>query len=542
MLIPFQIDPKLVRSPRLKTMKGMWQYALLTFVLLTRAVMAEEQHSVMTSLSQTTLSGYVDTSAVWAFFVPPPENDNFANAAIVAPGKIDLSTNFHAATLEASEPIFPEQTGSVWFRWTPSATGSARISVEALQSYILPSAVSTAPALSEESIFYPGGGITHGGALIQTWVGFRPPSWGGYRFSIYRGTSLADLVLVHVTHGLDSFPAEAGETLWIALEIYPLSWYSLSSYPIQFFLDLTTPPANDSFANGLTISESSAGILTGYLLGATREPSEPDLPNLSSPSVWFHYTAATYGNVTFAPSHAAFAIFTGDQLSNLKLIASTTDGASLTFFGEPETVYHIAVYAAPEFGFELTFTAPIYRLYETTVSQLFPSGLIPHFHGLRGNTLLLYAKTAEGWRCVEIEPIKDQATEFLIRPTAIDGQLRVISIDDELPSPRVKFRAEGTRIIPELTGFPGQSCAVSYSTDLINWTTPTIHTLNTPTRALQAIDPPNASVFYRVTQSFPATNAPKKEITSATPTTQQPSSVQIVTLFIDLLSRRLGLK
>ena len=540
-------------------MKGMWHYALFSFVLLARAIMAEgevtasvtfgafvllaraimaeEQHSVMTSLSQTTLSGYVDTSAVWSATLPPPENDNFANAATVSPGKIDLSTNLHAATLEPSEPVSPEQTGSIWFRWTPSASGKARLSAHALQPYISPNAVSTTPALSPESIFYPGGGITYGS--VFTWND-SPNFLSGYGFSVYRGTSLADLI--PVPYSLGSFEVQAGETIWVAMEIYPLGFFG--PYPSRFYLDLTTPPINDSFANGLSISESAAGKLSGHLLGATREVLEPDLPNLSGPSVWFHYTAATYGRVAFSASEASFAIFTGDQLSNLKLIASTTNG-SLSFFGEPDVVYHLAVYAAPEFGFELSFTAPIYRLYETTVAQLFPNGLIPHFHGLRGNTLLLYAKTESGWRCVEIEPIKDQATQFLIRPTAIDGQLRVLSIDDELPSPRVKFRAEGTRLIPELTGFPGQSCAVSYSTDLINWSTPTIHTLNTPTRALPAIDSPNTSVFYRVTQSFPATGAPKREITSTTTTAEpapQPTSPQTVTLLIDLLSRRLGLK
>jgi hypothetical protein len=468
----------------LRIVKGIWICALLSF-----------------NLAQT----------IWAADTLLPENDNFADALTVVPGTITTPSNLASATIESGEPTIAEQTGSVWYRWLPSASGKARISAYAFENYYLaPVAFSRESALSEESIFYPGGGIWHGGVIVTT-AGPGPFSFA-CQFTVFRGTSFADFVPIASGWNLE-FNVEAGEVLWIALQTYPLDFIEV--LPHEFFLDLTPPPANDSFSSSFSVEDSAEGFFQSHHLGATRELSEPDLgPNFAGNSVWFHYTAATYGNVTIGPADAGstFAIFTGDQLSNLKLVAST-DGGSVTFFGEPQVVYHIAVYSGPEFGFQLTSTGPKYRLYETTIEELMPGGLVPHFYGLRGNTLLLYAKTADAWRCVEIEPIKDFATEFLIFPTAEDGQLRVLSIDTELPSPHINLRSEAGRIIPELIGFPGQSCAVSFSSDLMNWSFPTIHTLDVAIRALEPLDLPGDSIFYRVTQSFPATDAQKKEIT-----------------------------
>jgi hypothetical protein len=124
---------------------------------------------------------------------------------------------------------------------------------------------------------------------------------------------------------------------------------------------------------------------------------------------------------------------------------------------------------------------------------------------LRGATLLFYAKTATGWRPVEIEPIVNEAADLVIRPTdAVDGQVRVLTIDETMPSPHVAFRWARGYLLPELIGFAGQTCAVSSSTDLINWSTPQTYTLVGPRRVLGGIGAATPeSTFYRVTQSYP---------------------------------------
>ncbi len=67
------------------------------------AVKAEEQHQVLTALSQTTLSGYVDTSAIWSV-----GNDNGAGIAgrtfDGAPSKLD-GFNLHAVKLVLEKPL-----------------------------------------------------------------------------------------------------------------------------------------------------------------------------------------------------------------------------------------------------------------------------------------------------------------------------------------------------------------------------------------------------------------------------------------------------
>jgi hypothetical protein len=60
------------------------------------ALQAEEQHQVMTALSQTTLSGYVDTSAIWSLGSP---NGTLAGRTFDGTGdKLD-GFNLHAVKL-----------------------------------------------------------------------------------------------------------------------------------------------------------------------------------------------------------------------------------------------------------------------------------------------------------------------------------------------------------------------------------------------------------------------------------------------------------
>jgi hypothetical protein len=225
------------------------------------------------------------------------------------------------------------------------------------------------------------------------------------------------------------------------------------------------------------------------------------------------------------------AVFVGDEISSLKLVAKTDTG-SVGFFGEPGKTYRVAVYKndSSAGGFALSYVAPIYRVYETTLEALMPGGLFPHFYGIRGATLLAYAKSATGWDCVEIEPIFNRSADLAIYPTnAVDGQLRIVTIDDPLPSPHVVLRSARGLMVPDLVGFPGQTCAVSFSTDLINWSQPKVYTLDSATRVLDAIGPTGLvnTYFFRVTQSMPE---PTASISiGVTETTQAPPTGVVIT-------------
>jgi len=66
------------------------------------ALQAEEQHQIMTALSQTTLSGYVDTSAIWS-----PGGPNGAIAGRTFDGSADRldGFNLHAVKLVLEKPL-----------------------------------------------------------------------------------------------------------------------------------------------------------------------------------------------------------------------------------------------------------------------------------------------------------------------------------------------------------------------------------------------------------------------------------------------------
>lgn len=84
---------------------NMWTLALASAGVIglgTTAVQAEEQHALMTSLSQTTISGYVDTSAIWS---PGSPNGIIAGRSFDGtPDKLD-GFNLHAVKLRLEKPL-----------------------------------------------------------------------------------------------------------------------------------------------------------------------------------------------------------------------------------------------------------------------------------------------------------------------------------------------------------------------------------------------------------------------------------------------------
>jgi len=80
-----------------------WTLALASAGLISPAVLqAEEQHQVLTALSQTTLSGYVDTSAIWS---PASPNGFIAGRTFDgSPDKLD-GFNLHAVKLVLEKPL-----------------------------------------------------------------------------------------------------------------------------------------------------------------------------------------------------------------------------------------------------------------------------------------------------------------------------------------------------------------------------------------------------------------------------------------------------
>ena len=84
---------------------NMWTLALASAGVIglgTSALQAEEQHALMTSLSQTTISGYVDTSAIWS--PGSPNGALWGRTFDGTPDKLD-GFNLHAVKLRLEKPL-----------------------------------------------------------------------------------------------------------------------------------------------------------------------------------------------------------------------------------------------------------------------------------------------------------------------------------------------------------------------------------------------------------------------------------------------------
>ena len=113
-------------------------------------------------------------------------------------------------------------------------------------------------------------------------------------------------------------------------------------------------PRNDNFDNRITLSGSSVST-TGHNNMATLEPGEQQhTDHQGGASVWWSWTAPTSGRITISTAGSSFdtllAVYTGDSLDNLTLIARNDDDPTadtrtslVTFQATKGMTYQIAV-------------------------------------------------------------------------------------------------------------------------------------------------------------------------------------------------------
>jgi hypothetical protein len=262
-----------------------------------------------------------------------PANDMFANSQSISGGSGSTTGSNVGATKESGEPdIIAGDSGgaSVWYSWTAPSSGDTTITTE--------------------------------GSNFDTILG------------VFTGSSVSSLTEVtsndDANFPLDStssvtFNAQAGTTYRIAVDGYngPQSGLHTGSIALNWS-EMTGPrPANDNFANGQTLP-GNCGQVTGSNLNATKEPGEPNhAGNAGGASVWYIWTAPATGSATFTTEGSSFdtelAVYTGNDVSNLTLVASNDDvnfpsdlTSSVTFNATQGTTYRIAVdgYYGPSHG------------------------------------------------------------------------------------------------------------------------------------------------------------------------------------------------
>jgi hypothetical protein len=116
----------------------------------------------------------------------------------------------------------------------------------------------------------------------------------------------------------------------------------------------TAPPANDNFADALTIGGAS-GTLLGSNNGATKEPGEPNHGfRPGGASVWYVWQAPASGAATITTAESTFnttlSVYTGGGLGGLPVVAHNDDAiplveptSSVTFNATAGATYRIGV-------------------------------------------------------------------------------------------------------------------------------------------------------------------------------------------------------
>ena len=254
-----------------------------------------------------------------------PTNDDFAGATTLNPN-LPLGPNGtnDLATAQADEPAHAGQPAlhSVWYLWTPNASGRVFLSV-------------CGQGLDRQD----------------------------FDVSVYTGSSLATLAPVpaekdgasYVCSASDSevsFIAAAGTTYRIAVDSRGGSG--------TFSLQLQGAPANDDFAAAQAIGASLPSGASGSTRAASEQAGEPQHGGPGGThSVWYSWTPTTSGPVVISDCPygegqpvSLLAVYTGGSLASLTPVASD-DGAAgascgpnaaqVSFDAKAGTIYKIAV-------------------------------------------------------------------------------------------------------------------------------------------------------------------------------------------------------
>lgn len=122
------------------------------------------------------------------------------------------------------------------------------------------------------------------------------------------------------------------------------------------FVNTASPPANNHFANRITLGPSLPASTTGTTIYGTLEPGESNLNGQAGASVWYQWTAPSSGWARLSAgttcfNRPLFAIFTGNSIASLQELGrsdnSSSTGAApgpLVFQASAGTTYQIAVY------------------------------------------------------------------------------------------------------------------------------------------------------------------------------------------------------
>ncbi len=248
----------------------------------------------------------------------PPVNDAFASASTLtgASGTTGAVT-ITEATTQASEPFDPDVKQTVWYTWTAPATAAVRF--------------------------------------------YCDPAIGAGRFAsiaAFTGASIGTLVNV----GIDS-PPDGPERAAFLLTTTASTVYKFQlgvfftptiTGSITMRWETVAPPANDNFANAVTLSGLSDSATPGDCAGATLQGSEP---NGIGQTIWYTWVAPASGQTiidlagSVGSNDGSFDewlvnVYTGSAIGSLTPVASgdlLEETPSFRFTAVEGTTYRIQV-------------------------------------------------------------------------------------------------------------------------------------------------------------------------------------------------------
>jgi hypothetical protein len=248
----------------------------------------------------------------------PPANDNFANATALSGSSLTTSGTNVQATKQAGEPKHAGDLGgaSVWYVWTAPSTGTFSVDTcnsdfDTLLAVYTGSAVNalTEVASNDEAP----------GCASQSQLAFHASNSTTYRIAVDGWSASGEI------------PPDTGN--------------------IALHLHLAAPPANDNFANAITLTGTDTFVASSNA-SATKQIGEPNhAGNPGGSSVWYQWTAPATGTVSIDTCFATFdtllAVYTGGSIGSLNLVASADDscgpGSGVTFVATQGVTYHLAV-------------------------------------------------------------------------------------------------------------------------------------------------------------------------------------------------------
>jgi hypothetical protein len=307
----------------------------------------------------------------------PPLNDNFTNRIALMGTSISLFASNRFATREPGEPLHAGEPGgaSVWWTWTASLTGKARLTV-------------TAP--------------------FDVVAG------------VYLGNSFGTLTSVASGSGVLMFDCVAGIAYQMAVD-----GVGGASGEFQLELSTTSRPANDRFADRVILS-GSAVTVDGTTVAATREPGEVlDPASTTGASVWYSWTAPASGDVTVAlagwKAEQPFSIYVGSVVSNLFLVAQASNEAgpfAVRFYALAGLSYQIAVSdnGGTESAFTLTLNAapPPPRIQPGALSRRADGAFRLRVLGTNAQSFAIQASTdLVEWNTLAIDTLQGDVVDFV---------------------------------------------------------------------------------------------------------------------------------